>query len=180
MIVRNDDNGFASNLDRNLWAHAMSEWSKCCSLDNMNIQYPIFTECPISSLFQHLTNVTQNSSLNTCNYLLYVCTSYLSWLRPVCPPPPVIVWKLSSSESCHRLDRGAPPQKMKTQCPEIFGITNTTSITPQLNRGHGQQAGIIIITDDDIIRSPHEQQSTWEIWQLRLHGPWTWCHWKVA
>ena len=34
---------------------------------------------------------------------------------------------------------------MKTQCPEIFGITNTTSITPQLNWGHRQQAGIIII-----------------------------------
>ncbi len=59
-------------------------------LDNMNIQYPIVTERPISSSFQHLTNVTQNSSLNF-NYLLYVRTSYLSWLRPVCPPPPVIV-----------------------------------------------------------------------------------------
>ena len=33
---------------------------------------------------------------------------------------------------------------MKTQCPEIFGITNTTSITPQLNWQHRQQASIII------------------------------------
>ena len=103
--------------------HRVSNFFFISALDEC---YPKFNIHRVSNIFFisaldecYPKFITEYMSLST------LCTYYLFEL-------------VSSSESCHRLDRGAPPQKMKTQCPEIFGITNTTSITPQLNWGRSK------------------------------------------
>ena len=118
-------------------------------------------ECYPKFNIHRVSNIFFISALDEC-YPKFI-TEYMS-LSTLCT---YFLFELvSSSESCHRLDRGAPPQKMsasprhrlrfviiwdlsssgsggtppkhENSMPRNFWLTNTTSITPQLNWGRSK------------------------------------------